>query len=175
MGDYNIDLMKHESHMQTNFFLDSMHSNSFIPLIYKPTRETKTTATLIDNIFTNNYKVNDQLLQGLLISDISDHHAIFHIWDKHGLHKDQYQFIRLMDEARMIEYKEAMSNMDWSILDQYQSCESYFSKLIDTTKSIYDNTFPVIKVKRQYRNRIPWLSSDLKETIKKRISCTGFL
>ena len=28
MGDYNIDLMKHESHMQTNVFLDSIHSNS---------------------------------------------------------------------------------------------------------------------------------------------------
>ena len=42
--------------------------------------ETKTTATLIDNIFTDDFNVND--LQGLLITDISEHYAIFHIWDK---------------------------------------------------------------------------------------------
>ena len=90
MGDYNIDLMKYENHMQTGEFLNNMHSNSLIPLIYKPTRETKTTATLIDNIFTNNYDVNDLLLQGLLITDISDRYAIFHIWDKHCLETDQY-------------------------------------------------------------------------------------
>ena len=75
MEDYNIDLLKHENHLQTGEFLNNMHSNSLIPLIYKPTRETKTTATLIDNIFTNNYNVNDLLPQGLLITDVSDHYA----------------------------------------------------------------------------------------------------
>ena len=56
MGDYNIDLLKHSTHNPTSEFLDLMFSNSFIPLIYKPTRETHKTATLIDNIFTNIYK-----------------------------------------------------------------------------------------------------------------------
>ena len=77
MGDYNIDLLKHDNHLQTcGFFLNNMHSNSPIPLIYKPTREAKTTATLIDSIFSNNYNVSDLLLQRLLITDISDHYAI---------------------------------------------------------------------------------------------------
>ena len=89
MGDCNIDLMKNENHLQTREFLN-MYSNSLIPLIYKPTRETKTTATLIDNIFTNDFNVNGLLLQGLLITDISDHYAIFHIWDKDCLETDQY-------------------------------------------------------------------------------------
>lgn len=79
MGDFNLDLLKHENHLPTSIFLDNMYANSQIPLIYKPTRETKSTATLIDNIFTNNYKVNDHLLQGLLITDVSDHYIIFHI------------------------------------------------------------------------------------------------
>ena len=33
-------------------------------------------------------------------------------------------------------------------------------------KSVYDESFPVIKVKKQYRNRLPWLSTGLKESIK---------
>ena len=90
MGDCNIDLMTNENHLQTREFLNNMYSNSLIPLIYKPTRETKTTATLIDNIFTNDFNVNGLLLQVLLITDISDHHAIFHIWDKDCLETDQY-------------------------------------------------------------------------------------
>ena len=50
MGDYNIDLVKHEHHPPTEQFLDTMYSNSLLPMIFKPTRETETTATLIDNI-----------------------------------------------------------------------------------------------------------------------------
>ena len=166
MGDYNIDLMKYENHMQTGEFLNNMHSNSLIPLIYKPTRETKTTATLIDNIFTNNYNVNDLLLQGLLITDISDHYAIFHIWDKHCLETDQYQLIRLTNESRMVRYKENISSIDWTALDQYNSCEVYFTHFFNKIKSVYDESFPITKVKKRYRNRIPWLTSGLRESIK---------
>ena len=57
MGDYNLDLLKHECHNPTEHFFNTMYSNSLIPLIYKPTRETDSTATLIDNIFTNHYDV----------------------------------------------------------------------------------------------------------------------
>ena len=60
MGDYNLDLLKHECHNPTEHYFNTMYSNSLIPLIYKPTRETDSTATLIDNIFTNHYDVNDQ-------------------------------------------------------------------------------------------------------------------
>ena len=112
MGDYNTDLMKYENHLQTGEFLNKMHPNSLIPLIYEPTRETKTTETLIDNIFTNKYNANDLLLHGLLITDISDHYAIFHILDTHFLESDQYQLIRLTNESRMVRYKENISSID---------------------------------------------------------------
>ena len=51
-------------------------------MILKPTRETETTATLIDNIFTNKYNINDNILQGIFVTDISDHYMMFHISDK---------------------------------------------------------------------------------------------
>ena len=79
MGDYNIDLLKHSAHNPTSEFLDLMFSNSFIPLIYKPTRVTLKTATIIDNIFTNAYENENKYMTGILTTDISDHYPIFHI------------------------------------------------------------------------------------------------
>ena len=38
LGDYNIDLLKHDSHIQKERFLDIMYSNSLVCLICKPTR-----------------------------------------------------------------------------------------------------------------------------------------
>ena len=80
MGDHNIDLLKHELHPPTEKCLEVMYSNSLLPMVLKPTRETETTATLIDNIFTNKYNINDYILQGLFATDISDHYMIPYIW-----------------------------------------------------------------------------------------------
>ena len=40
MGDYNIDILKHEEHNETQNFLDMIYENNLIPLITKPTRLT---------------------------------------------------------------------------------------------------------------------------------------
>ena len=59
MGDYNLDLLKHEIHHPTENFLDIMYANYLIHLINRPTRITRESSTLIDNIFSNNYHVID--------------------------------------------------------------------------------------------------------------------
>ena len=115
LGDYNIDLLKHSSHIQTERFLDIMYSNSLVPMICKPTRETEITATLIDNVFTNNYNITDQFLQGILTTDISDHYIIFHVWDKICPSNDQFQLVRLINDKRIETFKRAVSDTDWSI------------------------------------------------------------
>ena len=50
LGDFNVNLLNYNEHNQTNEFLDSLASNSFIPLILQPTRITSRCNTLIDNI-----------------------------------------------------------------------------------------------------------------------------
>ena len=52
-------------------YLDALYSDMFFPLIARPTRITSHTATLIENIFTNNF--SDRSRSGLLFTDISDH------------------------------------------------------------------------------------------------------
>ena len=53
MGDFNIDLLKSESCDYSIRFLEQLFTSSYIPLVLRPTRITQHTATLIDNIFTN--------------------------------------------------------------------------------------------------------------------------
>ena len=79
MGDYNLDLLKHEIHHPTENFLDIMYANYLVPLINRPTRITRESSTLIDNIFSNNYNVIDYQVNGILKTDITDHYIIFHL------------------------------------------------------------------------------------------------
>ena len=53
MVDCNIDLLKIEYNNIAKFY-DQLSSFGFRPLILQPTRITGSSATLIDNIFTNN-------------------------------------------------------------------------------------------------------------------------
>ena len=71
MGDFNINLLHAESSRYSQEFLLSLQSFSFIPTIDKPTRVHNRSATLIDNILTNNVDAN--ITSGNIVSDISDH------------------------------------------------------------------------------------------------------
>ena len=77
VGDYNINLLNVDSHSLTADFNDTIYSYSLVPLITRPTRVTETSATLIDNIFTNKSISYDESMYGILVSDISAHYPIF--------------------------------------------------------------------------------------------------
>ena len=80
MDDYNIDLLNIESHGPTSDYNDTMYSNGFILLITRPTRVTHSSATPIDNIFTNQFSSQfDESFQCILLTDISDHYPVFYI------------------------------------------------------------------------------------------------
>ena len=78
MGDFNIDLLKNEYCNYSNNVFNQLSSSGYMPLITKPTRITKSTATLIDNIFTNNSNETGHQ-SGILLNDMSDHLPIFTI------------------------------------------------------------------------------------------------
>ena len=96
MADWNIDLMKHQSHDKTGEFLDIMFSRSFFPLISRPTRITSNSATLIDNICTND--PNNCSASGLLFTDISDHLPIFTILSDHCKNTSKNIYINVDDK-----------------------------------------------------------------------------
>ena len=74
MGDYNINLLQHETHSSTDSFLNIMISHGLLPSITKASRVTNETASLIDNIFTN--VGTSHCKSALLYGDISDHYPV---------------------------------------------------------------------------------------------------
>ncbi len=77
-GDIDINLLRFESCNHAQNFLTSLQSLNLTPTIDKPTRVYNNSATLIDNIFVN--KLDDHILSGNIISDISDHFSQFCIF-----------------------------------------------------------------------------------------------
>ena len=75
MGDFNVDLLKNGTHGPTSDFMEGFMSGGFYPLVSLPTRLTDDTATLIDNIWTNN--LTDAVVSGLVTVRISDHLPVY--------------------------------------------------------------------------------------------------
>ena len=156
MGDYNLDLLKHDKHPPTENFLDVMYAHSFIPVINRPTRVTMNTFISIDNIVTNHHDVNEHQLHGILKTDITDHFLLFHINREKSpnVNKDEYKLIRIINEARTIRYVYGINNMDWSFLDSFGQCQSYFSNFLRVFKKIYEESFPLTRVKTSIQKSI---------------------
>ena len=99
MGDFNLNLMNHQSSTYCGI-LDIMFGYMFFPLITLLTRIMSDTATIIDNIFTNhsdNYSIN-----GLLLSDISDHLPIFCVTRSRLIDRNNDKYIVFHDKYSQI-------------------------------------------------------------------------
>ena len=51
MGNFNIDLLRYNSNIDSSTFLDKMYSSFFLPYVSSPPQRTTHSQTLIDNIF----------------------------------------------------------------------------------------------------------------------------
>ena len=169
LGDYNINILNYESHAQTAQFVDLISSNVYFPLITRPSRVTATSATLIDNIFTNNIGDIINSVQGLFITDISDHFPVFHIARQMEIKKkDTCIFKRLYSFQNKANFCQAMSNISWDEISRSRDTQQAFDTFHKHLVEIYNKLFPKIRIKRKYYNRKPWLSEGLKNSIKQK-------
>ena len=79
VSDFNVNMLNFESHGQTNDYINSLISKSFLPLITLPTRIKHLSATLIDHIWSN--KICNTYNAGIIINSLSDHFPIFYFED----------------------------------------------------------------------------------------------
>ena len=172
MGDFNIDLLKYKQCNFSNLFFNQLHSSGFVPLIRKPTRITKRTATLIDNIFTNIINQTEHF-NGILINDISDHLPVFTITklDKYsqtikpGL--DAYT-TRIITNSSLESFAQKLQQCDWqSTLSESDPIVSY-EAFVKEFFGQYDKCFPIkkIKSKNAKRSENVWISIGLRKSSK---------
>ena len=182
LGDFNINLLNTDSHVLTGEFVDMMYSHHLFPLISRPTRITQLSATLIDNIFTNNINNFDSSINGILVTDISDHFPIFHINYLYISDEiDSVIITRVFNEKNKRAYRDTIASINWDEIYSGGDTQSSFDFLHNKLMSIHDKCFPKTKIRKKYSNRKPWLSDTLRNSIKfknklyhdsKRIPCT---
>lgn len=157
-GDYNIDLLKVDSHMQNSDFLETLYKNGLYPLITKPSRITTTSATLIDNIFTN--VLENQITSGLVINDTSDHLPIFAIFYYKLPKKTVYhQIYKRKRSADHIKFRNDLIKQEWKEVytDDVNNAYNSFLKCYLT---LYNKHCPEIPCRsKQRQNSKPWITN----------------
>ena len=168
MGDFNIDLLKLESHSATDSFLNTLGSHFFQPYILQPTRITDHSATLIHDIFFNS--IEHFTISGNIVHDLTDHLPNFIIFNK---------FSTLPYNAKI--FKRDYSKLDQQVLvNEIQSIdwESDFvssANPCNMFKSFYSKISSIIDkhilVKQLSRRELklkskPWISNALRKSIQ---------
>ena len=143
-----------------------LYSYGYLPLINRPTRVTKTSATIIDNIFSNETTASIDSSQGILVTDISDHFPIFHI-SKCYNNPEEKMFIvkRSFSERNKEKFVEELGKIDWEGLLEIQDTRLAFSRFHQFYCDTFNKCFPLRKVKLKSSNEKPWLTDELKEMI----------
>ena len=74
-GDYNFNMLKEFEDRNVSRFCNTLSSYGYVPLISKPTRVTKHSSSLLDNIFINTHNIVK--CSGVLMTDMSDHFSVY--------------------------------------------------------------------------------------------------
>ena len=167
--DHNLDLLKSLIHRPTNLFTEMLLDNGMIPTITKPTRISKTTATLIDNILVSE-DLQETFNSGILIDNSSDHLPCYTTLENILLSKKAPTRITGQDTRpkRMDRLKEKLMNEEWDI-DHNLSTNENFSNFHNNLTELVNHFLPTtnkIVCNRKLR-REPWLTPGIMKSIGK--------
>lgn len=168
-GDFNINLLNSETHKGTRDFIDFLYSLGVYPLINKPTRIAFGSATLIDNIFTNNLQNNH--FSGLLINDISDHLPIFTVQLSSLERKSFTKYItyRNTDDEAIRAFRSALDKENWANLLNNDDVNICYDNFLNKFLTLYNEYCPVKQIKATKHSVYkPWFTKGLKNACKKK-------
>ena len=111
--DHNMDLLKCNVHKSTKKFLDGLVDHQITPTITQPTRITRTSAMLIDNIFVSD-KLHKSFDSAILLLDISDHlPSLVLLKQTKILNKEPLEFeSRNLNSNKISEIKDNLNKID---------------------------------------------------------------
>ena len=170
MGDFNINLLKYQSHPETNDFISLIASHYLFPHILHPTRVIDHSATIIDNIFSNN--VESDTVGGDILSQITDHFPQFLIvknmaMDYRKVALFQRDYPKFSEERFLDDFKK----LSWEDLyDENLSTNYKFDKVFDRVNHTVQEHVPLKTVNTQQlkiRSK-PWVTPYIQNLIKHR-------
>ena len=183
--DHNLDLLKHKNHNPTMRFVEKNLDLNMVPCIMKPTRITKSSATLIDNIFVP-LNLVPNVSSYIIIDDMSDHLPIvMKLSDVQLAEKDKIVIESHDLRPKNVKLlKETINNHNWDeLLSDVIPCNDQVRKVIPQNVLVNDmfdrfhskmldmiNEHVPLKVctiiSRKFR-REPWLTNGFYMSIAK--------
>ena len=173
-GDFNIDLLQINDRVKYQKYFDVFVTNSLFPLITLPTRESKHSSTLIDQIFCNLKNFRDLDSPGIFISSLSDHYPCFALLDIcKKKHKPKFITINNKNEQALTSFcTEVETSLNkWQINNDLMTDpnENYniFEKIILDAKT--KHLSPKSVRFKKYKHKIsPWINNDILRSIRER-------
>ena len=168
MGDFNINLLNSENHTLTSDFINTMFSNHFQPLILQPTRVTDSTATLIDNIFSND--LSCRVTSGNVLIQISDHFPQFSIFNNSAPDYNNSSYFvydyKNFDESKFLD---EYLNMDFAFLNtDDQTVDHKFDKFLSNLNQLVEKHCPKKKLNKsslKLRSK-PWINNQIQQMMR---------
>lgn len=170
VGDFNLDLLKFDTHSKTNDLLENSFANGFLQLVMKPTRVNKSSATLIDHIYTNS--TSNSYHTSIIIDDTSDHFPLFHTIsiDKKKSRQNHF-YARKFGDENMCDFKRVLSLANWDNVLQSNNVQESFDMFLNTFNDLFEEKFPLqkIKVNRNVHSLQPFMTTGLLKSRKHKL------
>ena len=151
-------------------FFNFVFQNGIFPVINRPTRMTKSSVMVIDNILTNTL-IDSYIQSGIIKTDISDHFAVFSLL-KTNLEQTNIKktiIKRDINEDSTKYLKTIFNSTDWELLTQTSSTNDSYNMFLESFIKIYDQAFPERKIEIKQKNlSSPWISKGLTKSSKRK-------
>ena len=106
---------------------------------------------------------------GIVLSDISDHFLIFSDLQP-NIHQETMKSVhkRSFSNKNRNSFKQEIAKQKWENIYQYKDTQSAYSYLpvLEIIRLCLENKFPRVTVIKQYKDRLPWLTGELKKDVK---------
>ena len=167
-GDFNIDLLKYESNNTYAEFLNTLTSYGFLPHILQPTRITEYSATVIDNIFGNNFV--DKTYSGNILIKFADHFSQFLVVNKEIIKSKPIETYR-RDYSKFNEklFVDDVSIQNW-FANVPRGTSAIFDDFVWRLEDCVDRHAPLKKLNKKQLNKLskPWITNHILMLISHR-------
>ena len=164
-GDFNFDLLKIDSDHVIQHFFNLLCSYGCLPHVLQPTRVTENTATVIDNIFSNNIK--DNMISGNILLTLSEHFSQFLsvkrvMVDLKKVNLYQRDYTNFSNNS----FRDDVSIQNWNYTHDtvHDSFSDFFSKLegsVNRHAPLKKLTPEEVRLKSK-----PWLNAEIQKLIR---------
>ena len=172
-GDYNLNLLEINERDKIQEYYDLLVSNSMYPRITLPTRFSRRSCSLIDQIFCKFSKTTQISVSGILFGTLSDHFGCFSSIDLFEKKQSKNKYTRVYNQTEndvlkfYNELEVSLSNTHFNSNPCFDPNENY-NKLEDLITAAKQKHMPskLVKVKR-YKHRLsPWITTAIIKSIK---------